>query len=102
MEDTIAGIHEAIEKTAGDSVCISNRPFGALVFGGMGGPEAFPGWAAAFVVAFPENVVDGKHVYFVEEDPEVRAFAAARTGHRIASLLTAPGECPYTAQDITG
>jgi len=65
------------------------------VAGGAGdGSLSFPGWAAVFVIAFPDNVIDGKRVYFVEPDESRRKFAAARVGHRISTLLVEPGGCP--------
>ena len=70
----------------GADVYIENRPFRAM------GPifvhaAAFPGFAGVFVIFFPDNVVDGRRVYFVE--PEQRYFAPANGGRRSATLLVA-------------
>jgi hypothetical protein len=74
---------------AGHDVFITNR-----VFHGVGpmlirNPKVFPGWAAAFAIFFPSNVVDGRPVFFVEADTEVRD--AARDGRRTASLIVPSG-----------
>jgi hypothetical protein len=45
----------------------------------------FPGWAAVFTIFFPENMVDGKRVYFVEPNSEV--IEAAKRGRRISRVL---------------
>jgi hypothetical protein len=65
-------------------VYIENRPFRAM------GPifihaNAFPGWAGVFVIFFPDNVVDGRRVRFVE--PRRRYFGVAKLGRRSATLL---------------
>lgn len=75
---------------AGHDVYITNR-----VFAGVGplmirNPQLFPGWAAAFAIFFPDNVVDGRRVFFVVPDAEVRA--AARNGKRTSTLVVAPEE----------
>ncbi len=49
--------------------------------------DRFPGSAAAFVFSFPENIVDGRRVYFVEKRHRVRKAARARAGTRIAELV---------------
>jgi hypothetical protein len=51
-------------------------------------PTAFPGWAAVFVIFFPENRLDGRPVYFVDPRPDV--LAGARKGKRSAQLLVPP------------
>src|SRR5262249_1237703 len=51
-------------------------------------PTLFPGWAAVFVIFFPDNVVDGRRVYFVERNPAV--LAELCPGRRTTSLLVAP------------
>ena len=53
-------------------------------------PASFPGWAAVFTFLFPSNVVDGRRVYFVVDDPAVRA--AAGSGKRSAGLLVPPAD----------
>jgi hypothetical protein len=45
----------------------------------------FPGWAAAFTVFFPSNVVEGRRVFFVEADADVRN--AAKDGKRTSTLI---------------
>jgi hypothetical protein len=51
----------------------------------LGATDLFPGWAGVFVIYFPDNVVDGKRVFFVTNDK--KALASARGGKRTAGLL---------------
>jgi hypothetical protein len=78
----LAGIRDRIARTPpGTVVHIENQPFGlsrAL-------PTVFPGWAAMFVVFFPDNTVDGRPVRFVVSDADYQR-AQARGG-RIAALV---------------
>jgi hypothetical protein len=72
---------------ADQDVYITNQ-----IFHGVGpvvirNPKTFPGWAAAFAIFFPSNVVEGRRVFFVEADPEV--FAVTRNGRRTATLIVA-------------
>jgi hypothetical protein len=68
-------------------VYIQNRPF-AEIHSGLVKMTIFPGWAAVFVVFYPENRVDGRRVLFVERRPEV--IAAHSKGLRTAGLLVPP------------
>jgi hypothetical protein len=52
----------------------------------------FPGEAAVFVFTFPENEVDGRHVYFTTKRGKVLAAAAVRKGSRIDELLISVAE----------
>jgi len=77
-----------IDEAPGEEVFIRNRPFhsvGSLVVGDRVG---FPGWAAMFAAIFPSDVVRGKRVYFVVDDPEV--LEAAQRGKRMPDLLVGP------------
>jgi hypothetical protein len=62
-------------------------------FGLIGRAEqVLPGWAAVFVIFYPENVVDGRRVYFITAHPG--ALRAAKRGRRSATLLVPPAENP--------
>lgn len=72
---------------AAQDVYITNQ-----IFHGVGpmvirNPKSFPGWAAAFAIFFPSNIVEGRRVFFVEADREV--FEATRDGRRTATLIVA-------------
>jgi hypothetical protein len=68
-------------------VYITNMPFGAIGFMGMHW-TAFPGWAAMFIAYFPDDVVSGKRIVFVEPDvATIEAVRHERTGTRTARLL---------------
>jgi len=72
----------------GQAVSIKNVSFAATGFLIMADGRGFPGWVAVFEIFFPENVVDGRRVFFVTDDPAVEA--EATPGSRMASLLV-PG-----------
>lgn len=77
------------QSPAGADVYLANPEFAALGRWLARG-DFFPGWAGVFVIAFPENRVDGRRVFFIEEDASVRALAARWPETRIAALLVAP------------
>lgn len=78
----------------GAPVYLFNRPFAGLPPAWVPASE-FPGWAGLFTIYFPDNVVDGRRVFFVELNPGV--IAAHRQGRRTATLLVPPGEVPRPA-----
>lgn len=59
------------EAPAGREVHIVNRRFAPASGGWLPNPRNFPGWAGAFVLYFPSNIVDGKSVKFVVDDPDL-------------------------------
>jgi hypothetical protein len=68
-------------------VYITNMPFGAIGFMGMHW-TAFPGWVAMFIAYFPDDVVSGKRIVFVEPDlATIEAVRHERAGTRTARLL---------------
>lgn len=82
-----AEIRKQAREAHGPAVHLPNRPWGA---GGplLGvNPRSFPGVAGAFVVYFPDDVVEGRQVRFVGSETDVAA--ARATGGRIATLLVA-------------
>jgi len=93
-----AAIESEVAKASAGVACLENRPFRSIGNAQLGDFRYFPGWAALFVLLFPDDVVDGKEVRFVERDPAVRQFTAERKGHRIAGLLLSPHECAERAR----
>lgn len=92
----LASIRQTIDKhPRGADVYIPNRPFRS----GWGIPHSnlFPGWAAIFIISYPENTVEGKRIYFVENNPLLRIHAAQLEGTRISGLLAAPRPEPELA-----
>lgn len=69
----------------GEDVYVDNRPFKSIGMLLVTVPYRFPGWAAIFAVYFPDNVVDGRRVRFLERDPVVVQWA--EKGPRTAGLL---------------
>ena len=72
----------------GQAASIKNASFAATGFLVMEDGRRFPGWVAVFEIFFPENIVDGRRVFFIPDDPAVEAEAVP--GSRLASLLV-PG-----------
>jgi hypothetical protein len=66
------------------AVYVTNRSFRALPL-----PMAmFPGWAAVFTIFHAGDTIDGRRIYFVEDDPAV--LRAAQRGARTRSLIVPP------------
>jgi hypothetical protein len=59
----------------------------------LGNVPQFPGLAAMFVVMDVGDVIAGRHVRFVERDPELLRFLESHGG-RIATLIAGPEEVP--------
>jgi hypothetical protein len=80
----LASIRAAIDaQPPGTTVRIKNAPFPPIPL------QTFvPGWAGAFTIFYPDNVVDGRRLEFVE--PGKHVFAAHRHGRRIRHILVMP------------
>ncbi len=88
IEGIVAEIRRQIEAAPpGADVFLQNPPVQPAAAGPVlaGFRDWFPGWAAVFVIYFPENEVAGRRVFFVERDLDVR-LAVAR-GRRTATLV---------------
>jgi hypothetical protein len=83
------------------AVAVEARPPGTTVYIDTGQPtnrmlgmvmqkRDFPGRAAVFLLTQPGDEMDGRRVRFVERDPAVRAWYAARAESRLARLLVDP------------
>ncbi len=91
-----AAVLEAIRAAAhaapaGGDIYIDNRPFAAI--GPLLGrrPDLFPGWVGVFVIFFPDNVVDGRRMFFVADEAVV---AAAQRGRRTQGLVVTDAQRP--------
>jgi hypothetical protein len=73
-------------RPPGSEVFIENRGFAAFP-GGVPRP-LFPGWASVFVIYYPDEVVDGRRVRFVDRDLGV--IVASARGRRSKGLLVLP------------
>lgn len=86
----LRSIQQAIDAaTPGSNVIIPNRPLRTVGLVGRA-QWLLPGWAALFVVFYPDNIVTGKHVYFTMTD--ARALRAAKDGRRSATLIVSPDQ----------
>lgn len=85
LDRTLQAIERSIDAVpSGQPVYIENQEFEAMGPAFIHAKSAFPGWAGVFVVFYPDNVVRGRSVYFVEVDERVRA---AMNGRRTSGLL---------------
>ena len=73
-------------------VYIANQVFKSVGLRMIARSDAFPGWAALYSIYFPDDVLDGRRIRFVEQDPNV--IEAARGDRRTAALLVAPSDAP--------
>lgn len=90
--DVLQTVRTAIAQAArGGTVYIDNHGFQAV---GLFAQPEFPGWAGVFVGFFPHNTVDGKRVYFVDQNERTVATFRMRPQTRIASVLVSPSEVP--------
>ena len=88
-------IHLAARHASdGTSVYVTNRRFNSRGWVAGNDPAEFPGWAAVLMISQPEDVVDGRPIYFVEPRPRVLAMARAAAHKRIGRLIIAPGQVP--------
>jgi hypothetical protein len=49
-----------------------------------------PGRAGLFLFLSPDDLLEGRHVRFVEPNPDIREYWDGRSGSRLATLLVAP------------
>ena len=54
--------------------------------------NVFPGWAAVFAIYFPSDVIAGRRIHFVEDDPV--AAEIALEGRRTATLIVSSKDAP--------
>ncbi len=91
-EMVVAAVRQRIAAAPpGADVYIDNQPFGSTDLVWLP-RDRFPGWAGVFAIFFPENVVDGRRVFFVSQS--VDAMRAARHGRRGATLFVGPSALP--------
>lgn len=69
----------------GDNVYIPNRSFAGFF---VVPPTVFPGWAAVFAIYNPTNIIEGRHVYFV--DKRLGVLIASAKGKRSSRLIVPP------------
>jgi hypothetical protein len=91
-----AFLRQEIHQTPpGAPVFIGNRQYfrGAILASvWRNDPARFPGLAASFVILYPEDVVDGRRVYFVEPDSTRLEAMRQRDGSRLSGLILSPEE----------
>ncbi len=92
-DEVLAQIRRAARSVPrGEDIYIENRTFHSVFHLTAGQEGDFPGWAAVFVIYFPTDVVEGRRVHFVEDDPSV--LESTRGGRRTAGLLVSPEAVP--------
>lgn len=80
----------------GTTVYVENDKTPRSILGGALPNFLFPGRAGLFVILHPTDDLEGRTVRFIERDPEVQAYYAARPRTRIARLLVRPEQAPAT------
>jgi hypothetical protein len=84
---TVASLEAEIRARArGSRVVIDNEPFAD-----PWARELIPGRAGVFLIHFPANEVDGRHIYFREQDSRQLEFWRRVGGGRLRELLIDPG-----------
>ncbi len=94
VQRILQAIGTRVAAASGQDVYISNCGFASIEWN----PQAFPGCAGIFVIAYPDNVVGGKRVYFVESNARILAAARAHPRGRAAALLVTPAQVPARPQ----
>jgi len=56
----------------------------------------FPGRAAVFLITHPTEMHGGRTLRFIERDPDTLAYVRTQDGRRLAALLIAPKDVPWT------
>jgi hypothetical protein len=85
-KESMRTIEAALEKSTDRAeIYIVNKPYKVYVWGYT--PQHFPGLAALFVMNYPNNTVDGKRVYFLEESAKIVQMAQVQKGSRISEVL---------------
>jgi len=85
-------IDAAIDREpAGADVRIPNQRAAPILLGPILRPVDFPGWVGFFVLRYPENVVRGRRMLFVESDAALLgALRVPEKHHRLHDLLVPP------------
>ena len=85
--NTIMDLEKTIKASPeGSSVFIDNK-MNEQIFIFLPSDTDFPGKAAIFAIGFPHNTVEGRRVYFVENDCHVADRNIAKKHWRISSLM---------------
>lgn len=89
---TLAAITTLVaSQPAGADVFIENRPYPGVGPFVIQNPQTFPGIAGLFAVYHPEQRLDGRRVFFVEANPDVREHLRDRP---FAAMLAPPEAVP--------
>ena len=86
--EVMASIEDSIlAKPPASRVTIVNEGFPVM---GYMNKDSFPGWAALFIIQFPENEVEDRQVVFVERDSRRRKRIRRWGGERLNAIVVAP------------
>jgi hypothetical protein len=89
----VARIYQLIREAPGTAVYIPypSKPVYGVGLLLIGKHHLFPGWAALFTIFFPSNVVEGKQVRFVVDDPLIPPAGGLRTKDLFVTSAEVPG-----------
>jgi hypothetical protein len=91
-DQTLAQIKALVlSRPPGSDVYIRNRLFFGVGPFVLTSPETFPGIAGLFAVYYPDQLLEGRRVFFVERNPRV---LNALRDRPFAGMLTAPENVP--------
>ena len=91
-DKTLAKIKALVlSQPPGSDVYIKNRLFPGVGPFVLESPEIFPGIAGLFAIYYPNQLLEGRRVFFVEADPLVLSNLRER---RFAGMLTPPEKAP--------
>jgi len=94
---TLAEIDEAsVAKLEGATVYLENGASPTDLLGPVLPNSLFPGRAAVFLITHPTDTHAGRTVRFIERDPDMIPYVRAQAGQRLANLLVAPKDVPWT------
>lgn len=86
IDEVMTSVMSAVGAVqVGDDVYIPNRSFAGMF---IVPPTVFPGWAAVFAIYHRTNVIEGRHVYFV--DKRLGVLIASAKGRRSSRLIVPP------------
>lgn len=78
-------------QPVGQTVYVENEEAPRPLLGPVLGHRDFPGWAALFALTYPDDVVRGRPVRFIERHPVILAESREpSSNHRLADLLVPP------------
>jgi hypothetical protein len=90
----------AAARPAGATVYLENGWSPTDLLGPVLPNSLFPGRAAVFLITHPTDLHAGRRMRFIERDPDLIAHVRTQEGRRLAGLLVAPKDVPWTPWEV--